>query len=97
MARPVSGQVSLASWIIMVFFMAPKRKANAAQSSPSKTKAAKASAEEAARVATGQVDPSCTVPGEYRRSQHERTLSILGYGELAGPPTLHRAWDVRCA
>jgi len=63
MARPVSGQVSLASWIIMVFFMAPKRKANAAQSSPSKTKAAKASAEEAARVATGQVDPSCTVPG----------------------------------
>ena len=55
-------------------------------------------AEEAARVAgTGQVDPSCTVPGEYRRSQHERTLSILGYGELAGPPTLHRAWDVRCA
>ena len=53
-------------------------------------------AEEAARVAgTGQVDPSCTVPGEYRRSQHERTLSILGYGE--GPPTLHRAWDVRCA
>jgi hypothetical protein len=55
-------------------------------------------AEEAARVAgTGQVDPSCTVPGEYRRSQHERTLSILGYGELAGPPTLHRAWDVTCA
>ena len=48
-------------------------------------------AEEAARVAgTGQVDPSCTVPGEYRRSQHERTLSILGYGELAGPPTLGR-------
>jgi len=68
MAPPVSGQVSsaLASLIIMLFFMAPKRKANAAQSSPSKTKAAKASAgaEEAARVAgTGQVDPSCTVPG----------------------------------
>jgi len=66
MARPVSGQVSsaLASLIIMLFFMAPKRKANAAQSSPSKTKAAKASAGGATHaLALCLMPPRCITPG----------------------------------
>jgi len=59
-------------------------------------------AEEAARVAgTGQVDPSCTVPGEYRRSQHERTLSILGVWGTGRSthlaPCLGRKVCLRCA